>query len=376
MLLDEHRGKAFLAEEGIRVPEGVVVRNVKEAEEAYARLGGKVVVKAQVAGGGRGKAGAVRFAGSREEASRAAAELLGGRLGEHRVERLLVERFVEAQRELYAAVFSNPRARTPSLLFTESGGMDVEASTGEGTLRQMDIDIRRGLGWGEVEELLSGVDIGVELRRRVGSALLGIYRVYRKLRAQLVEVNPLAVGEDGEVWALDCKIWMDEAVLGSQEFAGLVERGGQGLEAKGKELGLTYVDLGGEIGIVANGAGFTMAVVDSVAALGGRPANFLEIGGANYVKGREAVGLVLENPQVKTLLVAFCGAFARTDVMVEGVLEGLREAGRNVPVVFWVAGTGAERARRLLEEKGMGPAEDLKHAIETAVKEATQVRCS
>jgi len=376
MLIKEHQGKAFLAEQGIRVPEGVLVSSVREAEDAYARLKGRVVVKAQVRSGGRGKAGGIRLAASREEVRRAAAELLGGNLWGERVEELLVEKAIEVERELYAAVFSNPRARAPTLLFAETGGVDVEALTDEGRLRQMDVDIRRGVGGKEVEEFLGEVGTPAGTRREIAKALQAMYGVYRKLGAQLVEVNPLAIARDGSVWALDCKIVLDEAMLEKEEFAGLRETKEGGLEAKAGQLGLAYVDLGGDIGVVANGAGFTMAVLDAVAAAGGRPANFLEIGGANYVKGKEAVALVLENPRVKALLVAFCGAFARTDVMVEGVLEGLESVGRSVPVVFWVAGTGAERARAMLKKKGRRPVEDLQRAIEEVVQEERRVQCS
>ena len=207
----------------------------------------------------------------------------------------------------------------------------------------------------------------------MAEALVALYRAWRENDAELLEVNPLARLADGRLVALDCKFTLDDS--GVQRRQELARAGSPepftALEARGQALGLRYIELDGDIGVLANGAGLTMTTMDVIAHLGGRPANFLEIGGAAYTKARPALELVLDNPRVSCLLVNFCGAFARTDVMIEGMLDAWEALEPSIPVFFSVHGTGSAEARAMLHARlGVRPHGTMDEAIAAAIAAA------
>jgi len=375
MNFEEHVAKPLLAAAGIATPEGRLVTTAEQAAQAADDLG-PVIVKAQAPTGKRGKAGGVRPADSPEEAKDAAAAILGMEIGGHRIERLLVEGRAEIAKEYYAAVLNDPESRGPLVLFSTSGGMEIEDAIREApeTMGRMAVDIRRGLTMAQAGELLAGLLPETEMQA-VAELLVKLMGVYRDTDAELIEINPLAVTPDGGLVALDCKLVLDESAVKRREdlaSTGSPERL-SGLEARGRELGIKYIELDGEVGVMANGAGLTMTTMDVVSHYGGRPANFMEIGGEAYTKATEALELVLANPRVRSLVVNFCGAFARTEVMTEGVVGAWETLRPNVPVFFSINGTGDVEARALLRARlGIEPFATMDEACRAAVEAARE----
>jgi succinyl-CoA synthetase beta subunit len=373
MNFEEYASKPLLAASGIHVPRGRVAVSADEAAAAAVELG-PVVIKAQVPAGKRGKAGGILPAADGAQAREAARRILGMDIGGHRVERVLVEEQASIARELYAAVLNSPGSKGPLVMFSATGGMDIEeiARTDSAAIREAHVDIRVGFDGTAAEGLLRGLDLGGE-KQAVAEFLVKLYVCYCEHDAELLEVNPLAVLADGRLMALDCKFVLDDSGLKRQpelEGRGTPERL-SALEERGRDLGLRYIALEGSIGVLANGAGLTMTTMDVIAHHGGEPANFLEIGGDAYTKAKPALELVLDNPNVKSLVVNFCGAFARTDVMTEGVIDAWQALSPEVPVFFTVHGTGAEEAVAMLESRlGVTPYPNMDQAIIAAVAAA------
>ena len=373
MDFEEHAAKPLLAAAGIAIPRGVTATTPDEAAAAAEALG-PVVVKAQAPAGKRGKAGGVRPADDAAGARSAAREILGMTLGGRVVERVLVEERADIARELYAAVLNDTASKGPLVLFSTLGGMDVEeaAARDANAVRRHPIDIRHGLDPDAARSILDGLGLGAAAEA-VAQVLVRLYGVWRSRDAELVEINPLAVTGDGRVVALDCKFTLDDLARTRQEDivdAGVPDRLTD-LEARGRDLDLTYIELDGEVGILANGAGLTMATMDAVRHYGGGPANFLEIGGQSYTKATPALDLVLSNPRVRSLVVNFCGAFARTDVMTEGVVGAWEVLAPDVPVFFCIHGTGSREAVPIVRERlGMEPFPTMDDAVRVAIAAA------
>jgi len=373
MNFEEHAAKPLLAAAGIAVPAGRLATTPEAAAEAAAAIGA-VVVKAQVPIGKRGKAGGIRLAKDPEETRQAAEAILGMSIGAHTVERLLIEAQASIATEFYAAVLNDPGSKGPLVMFSSVGGMDIEEIAAErpDALRRHAVDVRGGFSLDDARSMLEGLDLGAH-EEQIATTLEALYRAYAENDAELLEINPLALLDDGRIVALDCKLVLDDSSIKRQtelSQRGTPERPSD-LEAKGQSLGLKYIDLDGEIGVLANGAGLTMTTMDVITHHGGRPANFLEIGGDAYTKATPALELVLSNPNVKSLVVNFCGAFARTDVMTEGVIDALETLEPAVPVFFSVHGTGAAEARVMLRERlGIAPYPDMDAAIVAAIEAA------
>ena len=370
MNFEEHASKALLKGRGLPVPDGFVAGSPEAAADAARTLGGSCVVKAQAPTGKRGKAGGIRLAGSPDEARAAAADILGMTIGGHRIERLLVEEQVPIAAEFYAAVLNDPASRGPVVLFSAMGGMEVEemAAADPDAMRRIEVDIAAGLTARQTAAALAGLDLNGQASA-VADLLAGLYASYRALDAELLEINPLALTEDGRVLCLDCKFTLDDASTGRQAAA---ETGSPepmtALEAEAHEAGLKYIELDGSVGVLANGAGLTMATMDAIEHFGGRPANFLEIGGEAYTKAETALTILLRNPNIRALLVNFCGAFARTDVMAEGVVRAWQKLDPEIPVFFTIHGTGEDEAIALVErELGHRPYDLMDDAVRAAV---------
>lgn len=375
MKLLEYQGKRLFADAGVATPDGEVVTDAGAAASVQERLGGRVVVKSQVPAGKRGKAGAIRFADSPDAARDAAEALLGTSVGGHVVHRVLVERAVPIVRELYAAVLNDAPSKSPLVLFSTEGGMDVEevnARTPERVAR-LAVDIRTGLTEADAGRLLDGADLSTGTRAQVAATLVRLYELYRSVDADLVEVNPLAVVGGGRVVALDSKVSLDPGALRRHEDVVARVDGDQAaveteLERDARELGVQFIDLEGEVGVLANGAGLTMTTLDAVTHYGGRPADFMEIGGDSYTKATPALRLLLRKGTIRSLLVNFCGAFARTDVMTEGVVGALEELRPDIPVFFSIHGTGEDEAIAMVRERlGLEPYELMDDAVRAAV---------
>ena len=378
MNFEEHAAKPLLQAAGIAIPRGRLARSAGEAQAAAAALGVPVVVKAQVPAGKRGRAGGIRPAGDPEAARAAADAILGMEIAGHRVDAVVVEEQMQTAAEYYAAVLNDAASKGPLVMFSPEGGMDVEeiAASTPDRLRRATVDIMCGFDLQAARALAGGLGLGVDEEGAVSEALVALYRAYRDNDAELLEVNPLARLADGRLVALDCKFVLDDS--GIQRRQDLAGTGSPepltALEERARSLGLKYIELDGDIGVLGNGAGLTMTTMDVVAHHGGCPANFLEIGGAAYTKARPALELVLDNPKVRCLLVNFCGAFARTDVMTGGLLDAWEALAPPIPVFFSVRGTGSAEARAILRERlGVIPYETMDEAIVAAIAAARDV---
>jgi succinyl-CoA synthetase beta subunit len=368
----EHAGKAVLKAAGIAVPDGILVRTPAEAEAAALRIG-SCVVKAQVPAGKRGKAGGIKLAASPLEANGHAKRILGIEIGGYHVDTLLIEPQVPIAREMYAAVLNDPGTKGPLILFSAEGGMDIEeiADAHPDALLRFPVDIRKGPDEDDLAAALRRFDppaVG-----HLVDLLLKLYRAYRTSDAELVEINPLVMTRDGHLVALDCKLTIDDSALPRQEALarfGTPDRLTP-LEERARDLGLKFIELDGEVGVLANGAGLTMTTMDAVSHFGGRPANFMEIGGDSYTKATPALELVLANPRVRCLLVNFCGAFARTDVMAQGVVKAWKELKPKIPIFFTIHGTGEAEAIKIVRDGlGLEPLDLMDDAVRAAVAAA------
>ncbi|MGD9669049.1 MAG: succinate--CoA ligase subunit beta [Hyphomicrobiaceae bacterium] len=375
MNFEEHAAKPQLARFAIAVPDSRLAHTPEEAEAA-AKAIGPCVVKAQVPTGKRGKAGGIKLAATPAEARSHAAKIIGMEIGGWPVTKVLVEAQTPIARELYAAILDDAATKGPMLLFSALGGMDVEeaAERDPNAMRRISVPIEKGLTEEEARKAIAGLGLDAEADA-LSDVLLKLYRAWRELDAELIEINPLVLTKDGRVVALDCKLTVDDGAASRQ--ADIVDQAAPekrtNLEAKAADAGLKYIELDGNVGVLANGAGLTMTTMDVIAHYGGTPSNFLEIGGEAYTKAKTALSILLENPNIKSLLVNFCGAFARTDVMAEGVVNAWQELKPDIPIFFTIHGTGAEEAVALVKERlGIEPFDLMDDAVKAAVAAAKE----
>ena len=374
MNFEEHAAKTkVLAPASIAVPRGVLCRSPEEARAAFEAIG-PCVVKAQVPTGKRGKAGGIRKADSAAEAAAVAEAILGLEIDGYAVEKVLIEERADIAREFYAAVLTDFAARCPLILFCTEGGMEIEevATARPDAIRRHSLDIDQDFDAAAAQDMLAGLALG-SAEPKIAAVLSTLYNIYRDCDAELVEINPLALLKDGRVVALDCKFTLDDSAVFRQSE--LAASGAQdrlsALERRGAEAGLKFIELGGNVGVLANGAGLTMTTMDVIAHLGGKPVNFLEIGGEAYTKAETGLGLVLAADNVKSLVINFCGAFARTDVMADGVVKAWEKIRPTIPVFFSIHGTGEDEAVKLVRDRlGIAPYDFMEDAVEAAVAAA------
>lgn len=373
MNFEEHSAKPLLASCGIEIPRGCLAVTPADAA-VIAQSMGKCVVKAQVPIGQRGKAGGIRLADTPIAARNHAEDILGMTIGEHVVSSVLVEQRFNVVQELYAAVVNDMESKGPLVLFSAQGGMNIEEVAGgiPTKVKSCPVDIRTGLSAADAAAIVSNVGIEVH-ESAIAAALVRLYEAYTYYDAELLEVNPLAITEDDRILALDCKYVIDDSAIKRHEA--LARQGVQEkltpLEALGQAQRIKYIELDGDIGVLANGAGLTMTTMDVIRNLGGSPANFCEIGGEAYTMAKFALEIVLSKSGLRSLVVNFCGAFARCDVMMKGFLEAWDELKPEIPVFFSVAGTGDDVALAMLKESlGIAPMADMNVACREAVRAA------
>ncbi len=374
MNFEERAAKAkVLAPASIAVPRGKLCVTPHEAEAAFGEIG-PCVVKAQVPTGKRGKAGGIRKANCAAEAAAVAHAILALTIDGYRVEKVLVEERAEIAREFYAAVLTDFAACRPLILFSTEGGMEIEevAAARPGAVRRYGLEIDQEFGEAAAHAMLAGLNLG-EAEPKIAGVLKSLHAIYRARDAELIEINPLALLKDGRVVALDCKFTLDDAAIfrqGDLATAGAPEKLTV-LERRGAEAGLKFIELNGNVGVLANGAGLTMTTMDVIAHCGGKASNFLEIGGEAYTKAEAGLGLVLSAANVKSLVINFCGAFARTDVMADGVVKAWEKLKPKIPVFFSIHGTGEDEAVKLVRERlGIEPYDFMEDAVQAAVDAA------
>ncbi|HEV2686433.1 MAG TPA: ADP-forming succinate--CoA ligase subunit beta, partial [Actinomycetota bacterium] len=357
MDLTEYQGKQVFREFGIPVPDGKPASGPAKAQQVAEKLGGTVVVKAQVKVGGRGKAGGVKLAKTPSEAADVAKQILGMDIKGHKVRQVLIERAGDIAAEYYASFMLDRGAKAYLGMCSAKGGMDIEQVAAEEPeyLAKVHIDPLVGIKQFHLNEMMSFGKIPREHQKAVGGLLEKLYRCFVGADAALVEVNPLVMTSTGDAIALDAKVSLDEnALYRHPEFAKLVDnRDLPKQERAAKDLGLgNFVALDGYVGVIGNGAGLTMSTLDVVAEAGGKPANFLDIGGgANAEVMANAIGVILSDRKVKSLMVNIFGGITRGDEVAKGILAAIDKLGDvKVPIVVRLDGTNAVEGREILQK--------------------------
>lgn len=356
MDLLEYQGKRLLASRGIEIPQGQVAETPEQAREAAAAIGGKVVVKAQVQIGGRGKAGGIKLAENPDEAYEHAKAILGMDIRGHVVKSVWIEAASAIKKEYYASVTFDRAARKPLVMLSAVGGMDIEevAASQPGALVRRHIDPLIGFQAHDARWLVYHAGIDEEALKGTMAVLHTLYDAFVSLDAMLVEINPLVLTEDGRVIALDAKVTIDgNAVYRRSELSDIGDiLPDDPQERMAKERGVTYVKLDGDVGILGNGAGLVMSTLDVVALAGGRPANFLDAGGGS--KADEvvtALEVLLSDEKVKVLLINIFGGITRCDEVAEGLLTALGKLGATLPIVVRLDGTNEDEGRAIIRDR-------------------------
>ena len=381
MKIHEYQGKALLARHGVVTPQGEAVRSAAEAGAVACRLGGRVVVKAQIHAGGRGKGGGVKLADTAEDTARIAGEMLGmtlvtaqtGPRGQV-VSRLLVEERLEIASELYLGLVIDRASQQPLLMASAAGGVEIEqvaAQTPE-LIHTVQIDPGIGLAAFQARRLTDAVGLTGSAARAAASLMQRVCAAFQAEDASLIEINPLVVTAAGDVLALDAKVTLDDNALFRHpelgELRDLAEE--EELEVEASRHALNYIRLDGTIGCMVNGAGLAMATMDIIKLAGGEPANFLDVGGgANAEQIRHAFRILLSDTKVRAVLINIFGGILRCDVLAEGVIAAVTELGVSVPVVIRMEGTNVDEGRRMLRDSGLNftTADDMGEAAQQVV---------
>jgi succinyl-CoA synthetase beta subunit len=368
MDLLEYQGKQLFAEHGVPVPEGRRATTVREARAAAEELGYPVVIKAQVQIGGRGKAGGIKLAKDADEAEAHAKAILGMDIRGLTVHEIWIEQASDIAAEYYAAVVFDRSAKKPLLMLSAAGGMDIEA-VAEDKIARLHVDPLVGLRAEEAKRLASESGIDPDVFEPVAAMLVKLYDLFVATDSMLVEVNPLIVTGDRRVVALDAKVTVDDNALFRQPKVAEMRNPSaeDPQEQMAKERGITYVKLDGEVGILGNGAGLVMSTLDVIAQAGGRPANFLDVGGG--AKAEEIVAaleVLLSDLKVKAVLFNIFGGITRCDEVARGILQALEQIDVRVPIVVRLDGTNDKEGRQILADAGAPQLHTAKTMLEAA----------
>ncbi|HEU0196853.1 MAG TPA: ADP-forming succinate--CoA ligase subunit beta [Nevskiaceae bacterium] len=382
MNLHEYQAKAIFARYGIPVPKGALANSVDEVRAAAQKVGGnRFVVKAQVHAGGRGKAGGVKLVDGVDAAVEAARKMIGERLVTKQtgakglpINKVWIEEPSPIARELYVSGVVDRTRERIVFMASAAGGMEIEevaAKTPE-KIHSVVVNPAAGLQANQARELGFFIGLNKDEVKQFTQILLGLYRIFVEEDASLVEINPLIVTKDGRVMALDAKLNFDDnALFRHKDIAAQADP----TQADPRELAaakfdLNYVTLDGDIGCMVNGAGLAMATMDIIKLHGGKPANFLDVGGGTTAERvTEAFKLITSGGGVKAILVNIFGGIVRCDLVAQGIIQACKQVGLKIPVVARLQGTNMEQGRKLLNESGLKitPVEDLAEAAKTVV---------
>lgn len=375
MKLFEFEAKTILRQYGIDTPMGAVASDPREAEEVVKKLGKPAVLKSQVLVSGRGKSGGILFAQNPAEARQVAANLIGSRIKGISVGSILVEEKVAIATEFYASVTVDRQARKYVVLASTVGGIDIEqvASASPEKISRYRVDSLYGFSEHEARNMLTQFsELSKDDAARFSAVLHTLYNVALDHDAELVEINPLARITSGGFVACDARIILDDnALFRHPEFEErrASETESTPLETEARKQKLAYVDLDGDIGIVGNGAGLVMATLDLVQYFGGKPANFLDIGGgasAEHIK--KAITLVMSKPEVRAVLINIMAGVTRCDVVARGVIEALNESPIKKPMAVRMIGTNEEEGTRILNQAGIHTGTNMEEAIRKVLR--------
>ena len=382
MKIHEYQAKQILAKFGVTVPHGEVIAGAGEARGVAEKLGGgTIVVKAQIHAGGRGKGGGVKLAHNPAEAETLAGQILGMTLVTHQtgpegrlVKRVLIEEGLDVARELYLGIVIDRASGWPVFMASTEGGMEIEVVAAEHPEKILKEFINPAVGFQafQARELAFGLGLEGKTANEAARLFQNLYRAFEATDASLVEINPFVVTRDGRTLALDAKMNFDDNALYRhpeiRELRDLDEE--DPLEVKASNYGLNYIRLDGNVGCMVNGAGLAMSTMDIIQYAGGRPANFLDVGGgANEEQVRHGFEIILSDKNVRAVLINIFGGIMRCDIVASGVVAAARTLGIKVPVVVRLKGTNVELGQQILKESGLNfaVANDMKEAAEKVV---------
>jgi succinyl-CoA synthetase beta subunit len=365
MKVHEYQAKQILKKYGVAVPRGIVVDNPQAARDAAKELGGRVVVKAQIHAGGRGKGGGVKLARDADEAAELAKQIIGMTLVTHQtgpegrlVHKVLIEEALNIDRELYLGITLDRRIGKPVVMASKQGGMEIEvvAAKDPKAIHREPIDAVLGMQPFQARNIAYALGLSGTAFKQCVDFVQKLMRAYIETDASLAEINPLLVTKEEQVLALDCKMNFDDNALfrhgDISEMRDLYEE--DALEIEASKFGLNYIKLDGTVGCMVNGAGLAMATMDIIKLAGGEPANFLDVGGgATAEQVKNAFRIILSDKNVKAILINIFGGIMRCDRIAEGVVQASKEIGLPVPLVVRLEGTNVELGKEILAKSGL-----------------------
>jgi len=372
MKLHEYQSKQIFAKYGIPIPKGRIAVIADEAKHIAKELGCRVVVKSQVLVGGRGKAGGIRLAKTPHEAAEVTARILAMEIKGLPVRKVLVEEAANIESEIYIGITNDRAARKPVMMASAAGGVDIEevARTLPEKIIKVYIDPLLGLRDYQARDIAAGIDLKREYWRSFAMIANGLWQAFQDNDATLVEINPLVIISDESLIAVDGKMLIDDNALFRQpKIADMRDLDIEApSEVEARRYGLSFIKLEGNIGCMVNGAGLAMTTMDIIKLFGGAPANFLDIGGgASSEKVATALRIILQDANVKAVLINIFGGITRCDEVARGILDALSNIQTNVPMVVRLVGTNAEEGRQILMDADMVTAETLADATRKAV---------
>ncbi|HKO02486.1 MAG TPA: ADP-forming succinate--CoA ligase subunit beta [Thermoanaerobaculia bacterium] len=365
MKVHEYQAKEILRRYGVPTPRGIVADNADDARKAAEQLGGRVVVKAQIHAGGRGKGGGVKLAKTADEAAEMTQKMIGWTLVTHQtgpegrvVNKVLIEEALNIDKELYLGITLDRKLGCPVVMASKQGGMEIEevAERDPNAIFREPIDAVLGAQPFQARAIAYALGLEGEAYKKCVDFVQKLVRCYIETDAALAEINPLLVTKEGDVLALDCKLSFDDnAMFRHKDFLALRDLNEEDpLEVEASKFGLNYIKLDGNVGCMVNGAGLAMGTMDIIKLAGGEPANFLDVGGgASAEQVKNAFRIILSDKNVKAILINIFGGIMRGDRIAEGVVSASREVGLPVPVVVRLEGTNVELGKKILADSGL-----------------------
>ncbi len=386
MKIHEYQAKSILSQYGVRIPTGEVAETAEKAYEIAKEIGPRVVVKAQIHAGGRGKGGGVKLANTPEEAQERAQEIIGMNLVTHQtgpegkiVKRILVEEALDIAKELYIGIVIDRAKEAPVVMASSEGGMEIEKVAAETPELIFKEYINPGTGFLPFQARKLAFQLGLEGNtfKQAVKFLLALYKAFESTDASLAEINPLLITSQGDVLALDAKMNFDDNALvrhpNIKEMRDLDEE--DPLEAEASKFDLNYIKLDGNVGCMVNGAGLAMATMDIIMYSGGMPANFLDVGGGVSEEAvKNAFKILTSDKDVKAALINIFGGIVRCDLVANGIVKAAKELELKIPMVVRLEGTNVEQGKKILDESGLAffSASSMKEAAEKIVPLASE----
>lgn len=386
MKIHEYQAKQILSKFGVQIPRGEVAFTPAEAKEIAEKIGPRVVLKAQIHAGGRGKGGGVKIAANPQEAETLAQDMIGMTLVTHQtgpegktVKRLLVEEALDIEKELYIGIVIDRAQEAPVVMASSEGGVEIEkvaAETPELIFKEY-INPSMGFLGFQARKLAFKLGLKGDTLKQAVKFLSALYKTFQATDASLAEINPLLITKQGNVLALDAKMNFDDNALVRhpeiQEMRDLDEE--EPLEVEASKYDLNYIKLDGNVGCMVNGAGLAMATMDIIMLSGGMPANFLDVGGGvSEDSVKNAFKILVSDQDVKAALINIFGGIVRCDLVAKGIVKAAKELRLNIPMVVRLEGTNVEQGKKILEESGLSfqPASSMQEAADKVVPLATQ----